>query len=150
MKGLPQSTIGAYVRQKALGAYTRQKALGALGFDDFSEYFGATSQSVEMYDYPAASLPAASGGSWLDTLKSIGSDVGSIIGQVTAADSQKKIVELNMERARRGLPPISSSSLAPQMNFGMAPDTRDTVVMIALGLGGAYLVSQAMKRRGSR
>jgi hypothetical protein len=54
----------------------------------------------------------------------------------------KDLYQLNLTRAQQGLSPIAASSVAPQMNVGLASDTQRTLLMLGLGgamiLGGAY------------
>jgi len=56
--------------------------------------------------------------SWLDT---ISNTIKSIIPAASAAYIAKQTIDVNIERAKAGLPPIDSGSLAPQVNVSLPP-----------------------------
>lgn len=59
--------------------------------------------------------------------------------------NQQRILDANMERASRGLPPLQTSQYAPTYNVGLAPDTRN---MLMIG-GGLLLVVLLLGRSKS-
>lgn len=63
-------------------------------------------------------------------------------------EAQSKLLEINLERARRGQTPIDSAAYAPQVNVGVAPQTMKTGAVIALG--GIGLVAALMLLGGRR
>lgn len=134
MRGIPQAVMSGGFRRGALS-----------GLGDWEEYLDFTTQGYEAD--PVYSVAQASGPSWLDSINSLAGKIGSLVGTVTAADAQRQLIDLNLERAKRGLAPISASAVAPQMNVGIAPDVKNLLVYGALGIGGAMLVSRFLKSR---
>lgn len=59
--------------------------------------------------------------------------------------NQQRILDANMERAARGLPPLSTAQYAPTYNVGLSPDTRN---MLMIG-GGLLLAVVLLSRRKS-
>lgn len=70
------------------------------------------------------------------------------------ADAQKDIMDAQLERAKKGLPPLETSQMAPQVNVGMDPEIQDsitgtanTIQQVALWGGlalGAYFIMQRL------
>lgn len=60
--------------------------------------------------------------------------------------TSRDLSKVNLERAKQGLEPISADSIAPQMQFGLSPETRTLIKYSVLGLGGILLFT-ALKRR---
>lgn len=59
----------------------------------------------------------------------------------------KDLYDLNMQRAKQGLPPVDASAVSPQMNVGLSPETR----LLVLGMGGVALIAVlALARRRRR
>lgn len=56
--------------------------------------------------------------SWLDT---ISNTLKSIIPAASAAYIAKQTIDVNIARAKAGLPPIDSGALAPQVNVSLPP-----------------------------
>ena len=68
--------------------------------------------------------------------------VGNIFTSLIAAYNQQKLIDLNIQRAAQGLPPISSASIAPTVNVGLSPETMHAVL-----LGGAAILGFMLIRR---
>lgn len=116
------------------------------------------------YTYGAgmpASVPAAdNGGGIVDALKSLAPALRDIYLSANAAEAQKKVMDLNIARAQRGLPPINAAQygLQPGVNVGMSPQMRrDFYTVGGVGLGtvaavgvGAYLLLGSGRRRSRR
>lgn len=67
---------------------------------------------------PTDTTTPAATTSWLDT---ISNTIKSIIPAASAAYIAKQTIDVNIERAKAGLPPIDSGSLAPQVNVSLPP-----------------------------
>ena len=67
---------------------------------------------------PTDTITPAATTSWLDT---ISNTLKSIIPAASAAYIAKQTIDVNISRAKAGLPPIDSSSLAPQVNVSLPP-----------------------------
>lgn len=57
--------------------------------------------------------------------------------------NQQRILDANMERAARGLPPLNTAQYAPTYNVGLAPDTRNMLL-----IGGGFLLVVLLLARG--
>lgn len=62
-------------------------------------------------------------------------------------EAQNKLLEVNIERARAGLSPISGESVAPRVNVGVARDTMTSAGMIAGGVAAAVLLGLLLSRK---
>lgn len=86
-------------------------------------------------------------GGWFSA---VSRSVEKLLPAFLAADAQKDLNALNLERARRGLAPISASyynATRPQVNVGASPDLMNFLYIggaVALGLFGLSFI---MKRR---
>lgn len=73
---------------------------------------------------------------WMNT-------VSSTIKDIVTQYNQQKILDANIERARQGLPPINTASIAPTYNVGLSPETQQLLMF-----GGiALLAILLLKRR---
>ena len=68
------------------------------------------------------------------------------IAALTSIYQAKKLTDLNIKRAEQGLPALSASDTAPQMNFGLAPDQLNKILMFG-GLALGAIVLLALRRR---
>lgn len=85
--------------------------------------------------------PSDSSLSWLDKLSSFGQVALNL-------ELMRDLNEINLERARKGLPPLSPSEYSPQVNVGVASDTRNTALMLGgMGLIGLLGVALLARRR---
>ncbi len=86
----------------------------------------------------ATDTTAAQPAGILDTLVN---NIGKIGTAYAQYQSQKSLINLNMERAKQGLPPIDAGDVAPQANVGIAPATRN---MLYVGIGALVLIGAMM------
>lgn len=61
-------------------------------------------------------------------------------------DMQRDLFKLNIARAEQGLPPISGSTLAPQVNVGVSPQLQSIGTFAVVGLVAVGLIA-AFRRR---
>jgi len=61
-------------------------------------------------------------------------------------DTQRELLTLNISRAERGLPPISGSAVAPQVNVGVSPEVQQLGMIAVGGLIIVGLLAAARKR----
>lgn len=61
-------------------------------------------------------------------------------------DIQSKLLDVNMQRARQGLPPIDAGAYSPSVNVGVAPATMKKI-QLGLGLGAAAIIAAVLARR---
>ena len=67
-----------------------------------------------------------------------------------AAETQKDIAEINLQRLRAGQPPLPESYLrasAPQVRAGLSPDTQRMVMILGVGLIAVLALPMLMRRR---
>jgi len=64
---------------------------------------------------------------------------------VLAVEQQRQLLKINAERAKLGQPPIST--LAAQVQVGLAPDIKNLIVIGGLFLAGFFILNLLGKRR---
>lgn len=126
----------------------------------------APADNVEMYDYgytysdaPVVTLPPATGPSdtgwnWQKALDNAPSVLRDLMLANSTADYQAKLMQLNLERAKKGQPPLDAAQYAPRVQVGVAPQT---MKVAGLGIGaiaaiatGAYLLANMGGSRSRR
>lgn len=80
------------------------------------------------------------GESWIDTL-------ARILPSVLASVQQKQLLDVQIERARAGLPPLDVSQYTPGVAVGLSQSTKDLVVYGGLAVLGLWAFSSFMKYR---
>lgn len=93
---------------------------------------------------PAAS-PVVDGSFDPSILRELKDGVFSITQSILAAKQASDLNEINMERLRRGLAPISAADMAPRVNVGLPPETEGLLKILLIG-GVAVLAFSALKR----
>lgn len=133
-----RGTMRAYLPAKLRG-------LRALGQDEFGDDFGSSYGALS-----DASSTEPAGWNWQGMLDKAPQMMKDLYIAKESGDMQARLLEINLERSRRGLPPISAASVAPQVNFGVAPQTMN---MAGMGIGGliglaalAYFGGKALTR----
>jgi hypothetical protein len=154
---------GSPARLSGLDAYARLAGLGQ-GFLDYLQVTGDVAPPPDQVSGPGSgyvppsdatttmpvdTTPPVSATGAFDWTAVLNAGKSLLVG-VTQADMQKQIFDLNVERAKRGLPPIASQTLAPTVGVqvGMSPDTKK---MLTWAIGGSvlgYLVMKMLKRAG--
>lgn len=76
--------------------------------------------------------------SWFD-------QVPGWIKDIQVAVNTQRLLDLNIQRARSGLPAITSSAVAPTVNFGISPEIQQMILYGGIGL----LLIGLVKRRNS-
>jgi hypothetical protein len=89
-------------------------------------------------DVTATDTPAAAQTGMLDNIVNTIGKLGTAYAQYK---SQSQIIDLNVQRAKAGLPPIDAGDIAPQANVGIAASTR---TMMYAGIGALVLVGVLM------
>jgi hypothetical protein len=81
-------------------------------------------------------IPEAPGfaDTWLDSLARALTTIAPVLAQA-------KLVELNLERAKQGLPPIEASSIAPTVNAGISSELK-TILWAGLALGAVIVFAR--------
>lgn len=63
-----------------------------------------------------------------------------LLPAVAATYQQKQILDIQMQRASQGLPPLNASQYAAGFQVGLSDDTKNLLIMGALGLGAVLLL----------
>lgn len=136
-------------RNRLVGtSYRRYGALAGIGqadvysADDASMFSYAPEWSPTQGDY--ADSPGMAN-SWFQSFTESLIPLGE---KILSLQQVKEINDANLDRAKRGLAPLDARAYAPQVNFGVAPQTEETMKYIAYGalaLGAFYVLS---RRRG--
>lgn len=86
-------------------------------------------------------LADASDGTGIDSsfLTTVTGDLKDLV----TAYNQQQILNANIERAKQGLPPINTASIAPTYNVGLSPDIKNMLLF-----GGLALLAILFLKRG--
>lgn len=67
--------------------------------------------------------------------------------KVTAFLSAEKIADVNAERAKKGLPPVSSAQYGPQVGVSLSPTTERAITWGLAGIAAAIFAGKLFLRR---
>lgn len=81
---------------------------------------------------------AVEGESWIES-------IARAMGTVAMADYQRRLLNVQLERARQGLPPLDASQYGATFNVGLAPGTQQMLLIGGIGLLAVLLLA---RRRG--
>ncbi|NBW68608.1 MAG: hypothetical protein EBR47_07990 [Betaproteobacteria bacterium] len=80
------------------------------------------------------------GESWIDTAQ-------KILTGLVMTEQQRQLMQLNIDRARQGLPPIDINRYTGVgVNVGLSQGTQQLVLYLALGAGALILLNAFMRR----
>jgi len=80
------------------------------------------------------------GESWVDTAQ-------KIMTGLVMTEQQRQLMQLNIERAKQGLPPIDINRYSGVgVNVGLSQGTQQLVLYLALGAGALILLNSFMRR----
>lgn len=139
-------------RAKVMDLFDGMAGVGATVFDDGSILGDDGSWSMPSTD--GALTPIVTGPMNADTGgnpqgdSSFWSNIGNIFTSAVSAKQSYDINQINLERAKKGQPLLTSSQVAnlqPGVRVGVAPDTQKMILYIALGLGAVYLLPKMLK-----
>jgi hypothetical protein len=122
------------------------------GGDDSSS---ASSAPATMADPASAAPAAATPSSQAGIFSQLATAVGGFMLTKQQLDTQNKIVNVQLQRAQQGLPPLNINTLQaglpqPTVRFGLSSDTSQMVLYGLLGLGALFVLPQLFKRGGRR
>lgn len=80
------------------------------------------------------------GESWFDTLP-------RLLTGLIATDQQRKILQIQIDRAKAGLSPLDASQYGMGVNVGLSPDTLSTLKTGGVIIGGILLLTLLKKGR---
>jgi hypothetical protein len=72
-------------------------------------------------------------------------DLYSIGSQILNVFNTAQIRQINIDRAKQGLPPIDSSAIAPQVNVGLSPEI-SSILKWGMLAGVGYIALQALRK----
>lgn len=82
----------------------------------------------------------AQGESWIDTLARLGT-------AIVATQQQRELLQVQVERARNGLPPLNASQYGMGVNVGVSPDTQKLIMWGGAALLAALVFVSVNRRR---
>lgn len=103
--------------------------LGEIGVDHSNDLYGPALESAAPGISDAIVTAAAPGESWIDTL-------ARLLPTLVVADSQRRLLAVQLDRAAKGLPPLDSTQYGMGVNMGLSPE----LLRVLMVLGGALLV----------
>ena len=62
---------------------------------------------------------------------------------------ENAMVSLNLQRAAQGLPPIDTSSYAPQVNFGVSPQITSMATWVAIGAFALVAIALLSRKKSN-
>lgn len=95
---------------------------------------------------PAVGTTSDSGSS----LSDIVSAISTAITQGVNVYDQFQLQNFNMDLIKQGKPPLTASqvgAIAPQFSVGLAPQTQNTLLLLAVGAGGLLLLTSLLKHK---
>jgi hypothetical protein len=60
-------------------------------------------------------------------------------------EQQRELIKIQNDRLRQGLPPLDVSDYTPGVSVGVAPSTRNALLLALAVAVGAYLIGKAIK-----
>jgi hypothetical protein len=84
------------------------------------------------------------------TTSNFWSNLPSIVTAGLTAYQTIQLQNINADLIKAGKPPLTAAqaaALAPQFRAGLAPDTQNTLIYLALGAGALILLTSMMKNR---
>lgn len=80
----------------------------------------------------------ATGEAWYESL-------ARLLPTLAATYQQKQLLQIQVDRARQGLPPLNASQYGAGFNIGLSQDTQNMILIGGLALLGVFLLTR--KRR---
>lgn len=65
------------------------------------------------------------------------------IRDIQAAINTQRLLDLNIQRAQQGLPPLTGADVAPTLNFGLSAQTQQLVLYGGIALLAVLLMKKA-------
>lgn len=81
-----------------------------------------------------------------DVVSEWGQRIADLAGKYLQYDTQKQLMNLNIKRAEKGLPPVDPGTLAPQVNVGLSPQAQQIAYLAVGGLVLAGIVAAMRKK----
>jgi len=116
------------------------------GLGEVTDYVG-----MPTLDIATTASSAAPSSSFANSLKALVNGAAQLYLTKAQLDAQKKITNMQLQRAAQGLPPLDMNvdqyGLAPTARVGLTSDTSKLLMYGALGIGGLWLLTSFMGRR---
>jgi hypothetical protein len=122
----------------------------AQGFGD-APPIGATTPGGGVPALPSPTMQPGGGGFWNSLMDKAPTLLKDMALAAKTGDIQSKLLDVNIQRARQGLPPLDASAYSPSMNVGVAPATMKKLQQggVMVGLGFAALAALLIGSRRS-
>lgn len=113
----------------------------SIGYPDGTSMDVATGSAIGATPVDAqspAAPPAIPQRDWLDMLT-------KVLPQAIAGINAYQLSQINLDRARRNLPPLSAARYGPTVGVGLTGDTSKLLMYGALAVGAVFLLTSAKK-----
>lgn len=100
-----------------------------------SPEYAASLEAVAPGIVPLIQQTQVQGDTWTDTLK-------RSLPIIAATVQQKQILDVQMDRAKQGLPPLDASQYGVGVSVGLSPEVMKMLMLGALGIGAAIFLSR--------
>jgi hypothetical protein len=71
--------------------------------------------------------------------------ISKVLNTVVLADSQRRLLNVQLQRAQQGLPPLDASQVGLGVSFGLSPDTQKILLYAGGAAVALYLLSRGRK-----
>jgi hypothetical protein len=78
---------------------------------------------------------------WLD-------DLTAALPKISAFVTAEQLAQINIERAKKGMPALNTSTYGPQVGVSLDPKMQKMIMYAALGLGGLVVLKLLKRRAG--
>jgi len=76
------------------------------------------------------------------TLGSMMASLSAAIPSIVTGLSTIELAQLNIQRAKQGLPALNAAAYGPQIGIGLSSSTTSMIMLIALGIGAIMLLKR--------
>ena len=91
--------------------------------------------------------PEDGGWNWQGQLSNVPALLKDLYLAHEQGQAAQRLLEINLERAAQGKPPITAESVAPTVRFGLDAATMQKGLIVAAGLAAAYVLVGALSGR---
>lgn len=109
-------------------------------FDNLTPDASANLDSIAPGISDIVSTEQQPGESWFDTL-------ARAIPLLAATVQQKQLLDVQVQRAKAGLPPLNVSQYAAGAQVGLSPDTKQFLMIGGIALAAVFLLPQLLGAR---
>lgn len=110
----------------------------------------AISQSLPEYLSTVPTISSAADVSWWQTVANNATEIAKTAAQVygvyLTANQATQLNDINLQRARTGLPPLSPSQYGPTVNVGLSSDVQKLVIGGVAVIGLVFMLTRPSRK----